>query len=855
MSNPLRISRSIAIMNFAGRGEEARSLDHYIFHNRTDDAMLANLNRRETTLFVYAVAYRLIFLSSLLLFVQAAQGREVLLLDNNWRFQLGENPQAKESNFADRAWRVLNLPHDWSIEGSTAEDALSQGDGGYFPTGVGWYRRELVADPKWRGQRLFLDFEGVATMAEVWINGQRLGEHHYAYTPAHFDITDHVQFDKPNVIAVRVDNSQQPNSRWYTGSGIYRHVWLSVADPVHVRRAGVVISTQKVSSDSAVVEITASVVNESEHSRDVKVEFEIFDATGQVVSRYVGYETVAGDGLVKVKEELSVSEPRLWSPDSPNLYTLVVRILDDERIVDEVRTPFGIFTTSVSADEGFLLNGKGIELCGACVHHDNGPLGAAAFDRAEERRVELLKGAGFNAIRTAHNPPSAAFLNACDRLGMLVIDEAFDGWAAAKKKYDYSTVFADEWQNDLKAIILRDRNHPSVLMWSIGNEVFERGNAEGRRIAKELADFVKKLDPMRPVAIALNGLDKEEKWPELDPVFASLDVAGYNYQTYQHPNDHKRVPERVIFSSESYARSTFEGWEATTQHPYVIGDFVWSGIDYLGEAGIGRVFDAQESMREFWEEPQFPWHGGTCGDLDITCQRKPLSHYRQILWDRGEKLYAAVQVPSADGKPWQISKWAHPPTLASWTWPGQVDKPMTVEVYSRYPAVRLYLNDKLLGEKPTTRAQQFRAEFEVIYSPGKLRVAGIEDGKELESLELKTASAAAAIRLTPDRQSIRADGQDLSFIEVVIVDENGILCTDARDSIKYEIEGPGEIIAIGSGDLASRESYRANPRAVSQGRALVIVRSTQKPGSINLTATAVGLAMAKIAIESQDKDD
>lgn len=779
-----------------------------------------------------------------------AAAREVQLLDDNWRFQLGENPQASERDFADHEWRVLDLPHDWSIEGETAADAPSGGDGGYFPTGVGWYRRELIAKPEWQGKRVWLDFEGVATSCEVFLNGEKIGEHHNAYTPIHLDITEQLDFDKPNVIAVRVDNSQQPNSRWYTGSGIYRHVWLTVVEPVHVAHNSVRISTKQIQLGNAETRISADFVNDSSDDRELQIEFEVLSPDGEYVLRYDAYQSLTTDGLVRVSKNFDIPKPQYWTPVDPKLYTLVTRLINGKTL-DEVSTSFGIRTVEVSSEKGFLLNGKPIKLCGACVHHDNGPLGAAAFDRAEERRVELLKAAGFNAIRTAHNPPSTAFLDACDRLGMLVIDEAFDGWAAAKKKYDYSTVFEQRWAHDLRAMMMRDRHHPSVVMWSIGNEVYERGNENGQRIARDLADLVRKLDPTRPVTMALNGLDKKEDWPKLEPMFASVDVAGYNYELHRHAEDHERVPQRVIFSSESFPSAAFESWEAVNDHSYVIGDFVWSGLDYLGEAGIGRVFSPDEPVKQHWEAEHFPWHGAYCGDLDITGWRKPISHYRNIIWDRGEKLYAAVVAPTADGRPWGLGQWAVPPALPSWTWPGQEGKPLTVEVYSRYDSVRLYLNDKLVGEQPTTRVQEFRASFQVPYEPGALRAEGINDDQVVEKFELTTAGPAHGIRLSADRAKIRADNQDLSFVAVEIVDEHGKLRPDAVNAIKFELKGPGSIIAVGSGDLTSREPYQANPRNTYQGRALVVVRTTHEPGTIVLTARADGLESASVEIEAQ----
>jgi beta-galactosidase len=780
----------------------------------------------------------------------STQARETIPLDLGWLFLLGDSPQFKERNFAVPGVRLVSIPHDWSIEGVPAEGEPSGGDGGYFPTGVAWYRKNFVPNPAWRGKKVWLEFDGVAPLCEVWFNGKKVGGHHYAYTPFRIDLSDHIEFDKTNSIAVRVDNSHQPNSRWYTGSGIYRHVRLVVVDPVHIDADSIIID-QTFTDEKPSYRVSADIVNESTSDQNIRVEVKCVDhGENGRESRMALSAKLKSGTKQKVSDSMTVTQHALWSPTTPNLQKTEIRLYVDEELVDELITHFGLRKVELSADRGLLINGEPVELAGACVHHDNGPLGAAAFDRAEVRRVELLKAAGFNAIRTSHNPPSPAFLDACDRLGMLVIDEAFDGWAAPKKKHDYSTVFADKWQSDLRAMIDRDRHHPSVIMWSIGNEVYERGNAEGNRLAAELAAYAKKLDPTRPVTIALNGLEGGKNWPKLDTMFGAVNAAGYNYELHRHAEDHQRVPDRVVYCSESFPTHAFESWQITHDHPYVIGDFVWSGIDYFGEAGIGRVFNPDESVTPHWEGSHFHWHGASCGDIDIIGARKPLSYYRNILWDRGEKLALAVEKPSPDGKPWQLSQWALEPLIESWTWQGQEGKPLAVQVFSRHPSVRLYLNDKLVGEKPTTREQEFRATFEVPYASGTLKAVGVADGKEVETKQLVTAGPPHGIRLKADRKEIRADRQDLCFVTVEVVDAEGNLCPNAEHSINYQLDGPATIAGVGSGDLTSRESYQANPRRVYQGRGLVVVRSGDKDEVLKLTATAEGLESDTISIET-----
>jgi beta-galactosidase len=780
----------------------------------------------------------------------SAHGRERILLDADWRFHLGEVPAASQPACDDQGWRTVNLPHDWSIEGTVDPHAPGTGRDGFFPTGIGWYRRSFVALPAWSGQRVMIEFEGVYMNAEVWINGRSLGVHPYGYTAFFYDLTPYLQPGAANVLAVRVDNSLQPNSRWYSGSGLYRHVWLHVTDPVQVAPWGVFVATTEASVAAAKIRIEATVRNETDAPVSLSVETRLLDPAGQTVATASAPAQVAPHAEETVTDAATILNPRLWSPATPVLYRAVTRVMVGQNLADQVETPFGVRTIAVSAARGFELNGHALKLVGGSVHHDNGPLGAAAFDRAEERRVELLKAAGFNAVRTAHNPPSPAFLAACDRLGLLVMDEAFDCWEQGKTPHDYSVVFKDWWQRDLDAMVRRDRNHPAVVLWSIGNELYERGTPEGARIARMLTDRIRELDATRPITAGINGLGPAGDWTRTDALFAALEVAGYNYELARHAADHARRPERVIVATESFQSEAFPNWAAANDNAYVIGDFVWSALDYLGEAGIGRVFPPDQPAVKHWEADQYPWHGAYCGDLDLTGWRKPASHYRAIVWDRGEKLYAAVRVPSPDGRPWNLTPWSLPPARPDWTWPGREGRELTVEVFSRYDQVRLYLNGRLLGEKPTTRAEEFKAAFAVVYTPGTLQAVGVRGGREGETLALTTAGAAARIRLTPDRARIRADGQDLSFVTVEITDRGGRLRPDADAAVRFTLSGPGVIAGIGSGDMTTLESYQTNPHRVFQGRAIVVIRSEPEAGRLKLTASAPGLPDAAVFIRS-----
>ncbi len=787
----------------------------------------------------------------------AASARQHILMDSGWRFQLGDVNEGQAVGFDDKAWRTVDLPHDWSIEGGFDPNYPMGAAGGFLPAGVGWYRRSFTTPASYDGKRVTIAFEGVYMNADVWLNGQHLGFHPYGYTEFRYDVTSQLRPGAVNVLAVKVDNSKQRNSRWYSGSGIYRHVWLTVTDPVHIAPWGVFVTTPDANATRAYVRIQTRIRNDSDAERKCTLETTLLDPNGSSVGAAKMDTSVPAHGEKTIIASILVASPKLWSPDTPSLYRAASAISTMDKPADEVRTTFGIRTIRVSAEKGFELNGRTLKLCGGNVHHDNGCLGAAAFDRAEERRVELLKAAGFNAIRTSHNPPSTAFLDACDRLGMIVMDEAFDCWARPKNRFDYNLSFNEWWPSDIDALVRRDRNHPSVVFWSIGNEIPERVRPEGTRTAQMLVDAIRALDPTRFTTIGMNG---GRSWPTFDAPFAVLDVAGYNYEMANAATDHERVPGRVIVCTESFPKATFETWEHCHDKSYVIGDFVWTALDYIGEAAIGRYAystDANFASRTFGSfgggtKQLYPWHNAWCGDLDLMGGRKAISHYRNIIWDRGEKLYVAVREPQTDNRTIKLgNNWSLWPTWESWTWPGFEGKNLDVEIYSSCDKVQLYLNDKLLGEKPTTRAESFMATFAVPYAPGKLRAVALQGGKQVAESILTTAGDAARLRLTADRTAITAGGQDLSFVSVEVIDKTGQVQPNAEHPIHFSIEGPGVIAGVDNGSDRSEERYQANQRKALRGRALVVVRSRQPIGEITLTATAPGLETATVTIQSR----
>ncbi len=788
----------------------------------------------------------------LLSFGVSVQGQEGVhrkqLFDYDWKFFLGNSPTASVHDFDDSSWRNLDLPHDWSIEGRIDPKNPTRGGGGYFPAGVGWYRKGFIAPPVWKGKCVSIYFEGVYMNSEVFLNGKSLGVHPYGYTPFSYDLTPYLDFTKHNVVSVRVDNSQQPNCRWYSGSGIYRHVWLFVTDPVHVANWGVAITTSDVSSERATVQIRTVLKNETDVAQSITLQTRLQAANGDNAGHDRIDVALPANGEKEAAQIITISKPLLWAPDAPHLYQANVRVENNGRVIDDTRTTFGIRSTQFTVENGFQLNGKTVKINGGCVHHDNGCLGAAAYDRAEERRVELLKSAGFNAIRTSHNPPSEAFLSACDRLGVMVIDEAFDGWRESKTPYDYATHFDEWWQRDIETMVLRDRNHPSIILWSIGNEILENRKPEAVQTATALANCIRTIDPTRPVTSAITTWDKE--WEVLDPLFAAHDIAGYNYQLFRAPSDHERVPNRIIVQTESFPRDAFSNWQMLHDHGYIIGDFVWTALDYLGESGIGRWYYTGQTPGEHWQTELFPWHAAYCGDMDLTGWRKPISHYRNILHNDTEKLYMAVRELEADSGQIHETMWSVWPTWESWSWPGYEGKDVQVEVYSKYPAVRLYLNAKLVGELATTEEQQFKATFAVPYAPGSLRAVGVIDGKEVQTVVLQTSGSATKIRLIPDRTTLSANRQDLSFVRVEITDKDGTMQPNAQNQLQFSIDGPGVIAGVDNADIKDVDQYVGTTRRAWHGRALVVIRSTGQAGTIVLTAGSPGLTGATVTLKT-----
>jgi len=808
------------------------------------------------------------FLMLLSVFVFASCNSKVDLskrdqnFDSGWKFQLGDAPGAETAAFDDSQWRQLDLPHDWSIEdlpaaegkkqvGPFSEDSPGKGSTGNVLGGIGWYRKTFTLDQSSDGKKVQILFDGVYMNSEVWINGQSLGVHPYGYTPFYYDLTPHLKpAGEPNVLAVKVNNNGK-NSRWYSGSGIYRHVDLIITEKIYLPVWGTFVTTPEVSAEKALVKLNIKVTNETGAKGKLEISTHLISPEGQTITQAKTTVDPFENDNHDTEQIFEVQKPSLWSVDSPTLYTAVTEVSFDDKVVDQQTTTFGIRSIEFSAEKGFLLNGEKVLLKGGCMHHDNGPMGAATIDRAEERRVELMKKFGFNAIRTSHNPPSRQFLEACDRLGVLVIDEAFDQWQRPKNPEDYNLYF-DQWhQRDLEAMVLRDRNHPSVIIWSIGNEIPERADSSGLVITKNLSDIIKKIDRSRPVTAAICEFwdHKGRPWEDTAPAFELLDIGGYNYQWKRYESDHENFPQRMIIGTESVAKEAFENWQMVEKHPFVLGDFVWTSMDYLGESGIGHALLTSPTDKPQFS-PGWPWYNAYCGDIDICGFKKPQSYFRDVVW-KISNLEMAVHAPIPAGKKEIVSFWGWPDEQQSWNWAGSEGQKLQINVYSNYPEIRLELNGKVIGTKPVSPETKLTATFEVPYEAGELKAIALQDGKEMGTKILKTTGQPAKIRLTADRTAIKASRNDLSYVTVEITDEAGNLVSDAVLPLQFAVEGAGELAAVENGNPTDMKSF-LQPKVNSfKGKCLVILRPTGTSGEIKLKAESAGLESKELHLSAK----
>jgi len=766
----------------------------------------------------------------------AAYPRVTSTFDGDWRFLKGDAPGAEKPDFDDGAWQKLDVPHDWSIEGPFDGKNPTGGAGGFLPAGIGWYRKHFRLPIEYQERRILIDFDGVMANSDVWINGFHLGQRPYGYVSFRYELTEHLTFgDKPNVIAVRADNSGQPASRWYTGAGIYRHARLVVTNQIHFDHWGTFVSTPQVSSEQATVRVHSEVINQSSTARNVSLEVQVIDPVGRLAqSAETRSLKVAPGAIVSFTQDLVVRNPQRWDLDQPNLYRAVARLRDGKTTVDDETVTFGIRDFHFDADTGFWLNGRNFKIKGVCLHHDASAFGAAVPLRAWERRLEMLKQLGVNAIRTAHNPPAPEFLDLCDRMGFIVMDELFDCWTVAKNPHDYHLYFKD-WSNiDARDTVRRDRNHASVILYSAGNEIHDTPKADiAKQILTSLVATFHESDPTRPVTQALFRPNVSHDYD--NGLADILDVVGQNYRENEILVAHRQKPSRKILGTENGHDRTV--WLPLRDNPPYAGQFLWSGIDYLGESRA------------------WPRVGYNSGLLDRTGTPRPLAFQRQSWWSDQPMVYVARRVAPAQllpadpgyGTPSQERR---PQILFSdWTPRNIEPHDENVEVYSNCEQVELFLNGKSLGPK-TRPVDDSPRVWNVPFAPGILRAIGSNSGRSVAKYELRTAGKPAQVLLAADRGTIAPTWDDVSYVTVTVADDNGVIVPNAHDLITFKIAGPGFIAAVDSADNNSHEPFQFTERRAYQGRCFVMIKSTSASGKITLVASAPGLKSSSVIIKA-----
>jgi beta-galactosidase len=774
--------------------------------------------------------------------------------------------------------KQVTLPYDAMIMTVRNADTATQGKKGFFPDGTYDYVKNFFVPAEYKDKRVTFEFEGVYMNAKVYINGDFAGQHPYGYTNFYIKADRFLKYGEENEIKVVTKSSD--DSRWYTGTGIYRNTKIMVADPVNIALDGVKITTPDIDSGHAIVAVATIVENEGMNPKVTTVVTEIMDAEGNTVAIDSAPLTAFAGESTTMRQRLNVKQPKLWSVDTPYLYTCRSKVMSGETVLDEEENAFGIRSLSLDAEEGLKINGQVVKLRGACIHHDNGVIGAATIERAEERRVEILKESGFNAIRSAHHPMSKALLNACDRLGVLIMDESFDTWTANKSPYDYALYFPNWWEKDIEAMVDKDFNHPSVIMYSIGNEIPETGSENGTAWGRKLAEKIRSMDSTRYIINSINpqlsvletlkSMMKSEAARDFNAAmskfvgimknvvksdivtkataesFAVVDIAGYNYAESRYVTDKKLFPNRVICGSETFPKDIANNWKLVKENGHVIGDFTWTGWDYLGESGIGRVEYEKGSGASM---ANYPWMTAYCGDIDITGNRRPASYYREIVFGLRNQPYIAVQRPEYYGKQPIASTWSWSDSISSWTWPGFEEKPIKVEIYSDAEEVELLLNGKSMGKAAVGEENEFKTIFDIVYVPGELKTVAYASGKETGSMVLKTAGKELVLKMYSDKEVLQATGEDLAYVMISLTDEAGILQTASDRKVSITVEGAGTLLGFGSADPKGTENFFDTERTTFDGRVLAVIRSKADSGTITVNAAAEECSAQTINIQ------
>lgn len=806
---------------------------------------------------------------------------------------------------------TITLPHDAMIHEKRTRETKNQHQTGFYPGGVYHYAKNFDVPEEWVDKNVSLEFEGVYRNAMVYVNGDYAGGHPYGYTNFYIELDDFLKYGQANEVKVVANTSAEEDSRWYSGSGIYRNVNIMVGNRLHIATDGVRITTPEVEKDCATVQVAVRMENKGCERHKVKLVTELLDRTGNLAGKESTLVSVFPNQEIPVRQRILVDNPQLWDVEQPNLYTCMVKIVEDGEVLDEVQEHFGIRTITMNAKHGLRLNGKEIKLRGSCIHHDNGIIGAATLEYAEERRCRQLKEAGFNCIRSSHHPLSKAMLDACDRMGMLVLDELSDMWTRTKNNNDYAQAFSDYWEKDVEQMVAKDYNHPSVIMYISGNEIQEAASAKGAELNRRITEKFHVLDDTRYVTVAINGLlscmdhmgeimcsimgismeqmmqmmaaqaaPQEESGTSVDTSSTSVDAAngstdlmsgpmadafakneivsglleefasvtdltGYNYLTARHEMEHEMYPNRVILGTETLPADIVRLWKIVKENPHVIGDMTWTGYDYLGEAGSAVFYyDGRYGF-----SPNWPISVAYMGDIDIIGYRRPMSYYREIVYELRKKPYIAVERVNHYGEIPAKTAWMWKDEIASWTWDGYEGKPAVVNVYSNAEEVELFQNGKSLGRKPVSEETNYYASFETVYQPGKLEAVcyrnGAEDGRD----ELVTAKADVELCVNADKKVLSADGADLSYVTICLKDKDGNMNLQAKKEVAVSVEGAGSLQGFGSADPETENHYDNTVWETYDGYLLAVIRAGEEAGEIKVSFTADGCEKQEIIIK------
>ena len=778
-------------------------------------------------------------------------------------------------------FRPVTLPHDAMICRPRNRDAAGKNNSGYYPEGVYEYRKRFTVPEEWKEKRIIIEFEAAYMQAMVYINGMFAGSHAYGYTQFYIKADAYLHYGEENEIRVVTRNYK--DSRWYSGAGLYRDVSLYTADLVHALPDQLKITVESADKNRAVVSSVLTIVNEGISTVKTFIKTEFCCQDGSLAAENKVPVTIFPGEKKVIRQRVSIPNPKLWNVDTPYLYTCRARIMDKSAqniCRDETETTFGIRMLSLSVENGLLINGVETKLRGGCIHHDQGILGAASIARAEERRVELMKESGFNALRISHNPASRALLDACDRVGMLVMDEAFDSWHMSKNAYDYSIIFNENWEEDVTKIVDKDYNHPSVILYSIGNEIPDTGNEEGAECSRKIAEKFRQLAPGRYIINSINmmlssigagsmiffesqDLDinstmaelgdnmqkqmaREELGDYTEESYGTVDVAGYNYADGRYETDHEKYPNRIICGSETFVNRIGESWPLIKKLPYVIGDFTWTAWDYLGECGIGKVDYTKNAT---WKYGDYPWFAAYCGDFDLIGTRRAQSYYRETVFGQADQPYIVSQNPSHYGKKPVFTPWSFYDYVPTWNWKGQEGKAIVLQVYADADQVEVLINDRSLGVKQAGRECGFITEYETVYEPGTVTVRAYKDGQKTGTNRLSSGGEGSLL-LHADRKVLRADHRDLAFVSILHSDQNGVIIPNDDIEVSVTVEGAGVLQGLGSARPWGEENFYEGKCTTFCGKAMAVVRP-ECAGKIVLSVQSGRYGVHRMELEAK----